>query len=134
MREFRTVNEIREERALQRNNVVIYNMLAVMIGELDRLPIPRGQEPTSEHIYGVIKRMHESAQMMKDLKSESGVEFEYLKDFIKQQMTEDQLKDVIKKSGCKNIGEIMKYLKTNYNGGYDGKMASKVAGEYIKSL
>lgn len=134
MREFRTVNEIREERALQRNNVIIYNMLAVMIGELDRLPIPRGQEPTSEQIYGVIKRMHESAQMMKDLKSESGVEFEYLKDFIKQQMTEDQLKDVIKESGCKNIGEIMKYLKTNYNGGYDGKMASKVAGEYIRSL
>ena len=134
MREFRTVNEIREERALQRNNVIIYNMLAVMIGELDRLPIPRGQEPTPEQIYGVIKRMYESAQMMKDLKSESEIEFEYLKDFIKQQMTEDQLRDVIKKSGCKNIGEIMKYLKTNYNGGYDGKMASKVAGEYIKSL
>ena len=134
MREFRTVNEIREERELQRNNVIIYNMLAVMIGELDRLPIPRGQEPTPEQIYGVIKRMYESAQMMKDLKSESEIEFEYLKDFIKQQMTEDQLRDVIKKSGCKNIGEIMKYLKTNYNGGYDGKMASKVAGEYIKSL
>ena len=40
MKEFRTVNEIRKERALQRNNVVIYNMLAVMIGELDSLPIP----------------------------------------------------------------------------------------------
>ena len=134
MKEFRTVNEIRKERALQRNNVVIYNMLAVMIGELDRLPIPRGQEPTPEQIYGVIKRMYESAQMMKDLKSESEIEFEYLKDFIKQQMTEDQLRDVIKQSGCKNIGEMMKHLKTNYNGGYDGKMASKVAGEYIKSL
>ena len=134
MKEFRTVNEIRKERAVQRNNVVRYNMLAVMIGELDRLPIPRGQEPTPEQIYGVIKRMYESAQMMKDLKSESEIEFEYLKDFIKQQMTEDQLRDVIKESGCKNIGEMMKHLKTNYNGGYDGKMASKVAGEYIKSL
>ena len=134
MREFRTVNEIRKERALQRNNVVIYNMLAVMIGELDRLPIPRGQEPTSEQIYVVIKRMYESAQMMKDLKSESGVEFEYLKDFIKQQMTEDQLRDVIKESACQNIGASMRHLTTNYNGGYDGKMASKVAGEYIKNL
>ena len=134
MREFKTVNEIREERALQRDNVVIYNMLAVLLGELDRLPNPRGQEPTTEQIYGVIKRMYEGAQMMKDLKSESAVEFEYLKDFIKQQLTEEQLMDVIKESGCKNIGEIMKYLKMNHNGGYDGKMASKVANEYIKSL
>jgi uncharacterized protein YqeY len=46
-------------------------------------------------------------------------------------MTEDELRKVISESGCKNMGEIMKFLKMNYNGTYDGKMANMIAKEVL---
>jgi len=51
--------------------------------------------------------------------------------YLPQQMSADDLKAAIKKSGAANIGEIMKYLKANHDGQYDGKLASTVAKEAI---
>jgi uncharacterized protein YqeY len=131
MKVFYNVAEIKTARQEQRDNPVIYSLLGVIIGELDRLPIPRGQEPTQDQIYAVIKKLYEAAKEMREMTPEADQEYMYLKDFIKQMMTEDELRKVISESGCKNMGEIMKFLKMNYNGTYDGKMANMIAKEFI---
>ncbi|GAB4429325.1 MAG: GatB/YqeY domain-containing protein [Turneriella sp.] len=59
------------------------------------------------------------------------VEKEVLLSFLPQQMSADDLKAAIAKSGASNIGEVMKYLKANHDGQYDGKLASQVAKEVI---
>ncbi|MBS0618459.1 MAG: GatB/YqeY domain-containing protein [Spirochaetes bacterium] len=58
-------------------------------------------------------------------------EKEILLSYLPQQMSAADLKAAIKKSGAANIGEIMKYLKANHDGQYDGKLASTVAKEVI---
>lgn len=131
MKVFYNVAEIKTARQEQRDNPVIYSLLGVVLGELDRLPIPRGQEPTQDQIYAVIKKLYEAAKEMREMTPEADQEYMYLKDFIKQMMTEDELRKVISESGCKNMGEIMKFLKMNYNGTYDGKMANMIAKEVL---
>lgn len=59
------------------------------------------------------------------------VEKDILLSYLPQQMTAEQLKDAVKKSGTTNIGEAMKYLKANHDGQYDGKLASTVVKEVI---
>lgn len=134
MKIFNNINEIKTTRQEYRDNLTIYSLLGVVLGELDRLPIPRGQEPSPEQIYTVMKKLYESAKEMHTYDPNNfgyWEEYSYLKDFIKQMMTEDELRKVISDSGCKNIGEIMKFLKTNHNGSYDGKMANTIAKEFI---
>lgn len=58
-------------------------------------------------------------------------EKEVLLSYLPQQMSADELKAAIEKSGAKNIGEAMKYLKANHDGQYDGKLASQVAKELL---
>lgn len=59
------------------------------------------------------------------------VEKDILLSYLPQQMSADELKAAIKKSGATNMGEAMKYLKANHDGGYDGKLASTVAKEVL---
>ncbi|MFZ5628635.1 MAG: GatB/YqeY domain-containing protein [Spirochaetota bacterium] len=59
------------------------------------------------------------------------VEKDVLLSYLPQQMNADELKAAIAKSGASNIGEVMKYLKANHDGQYDGKLASQVAKEVI---
>ena len=67
-----------------------------------------------------------------------------LEEILPKMFTKEELEDIIKDylavkpeapfdregqvSECKSIqlGEVMKYLKTNYNGQYDGKLASQI--------
>jgi uncharacterized protein YqeY len=74
--------------------------------------------------------MYESAKLMASYDENSKVELEYLKNFIKSQLTESDLEQIIgnaiNNNLIHNIGEAMKYLKTNYNNQYDGKTASLI--------
>ena len=125
-----SIEDIKKERLSQRDNPVIYNLLGVLLGELDRLPTRAN--PTSDQIYSVIKKLHESAEIMKSHNSESEQEYAYLSQFIKSQMSESQIRSKIielKDMGYNDIGSIMKYFKNNYSGQYDGKIVSKLVKE-----
>lgn len=130
MRTFENVEQIKAERQAQRDNPVIYSLLGVVLGELDRLPTRAA--PTTDQIYTVIKKMYESAQVMSSI--EARTEAEYLEDFIKQQLTTNEINKII--TGLKtnfncNIGLVMKYFKDNYPGQYDGKLVSQIAKEML---
>ena len=141
MKKFSTVEEIKRERESQRSNSIIYSLLGVLLGEIDRLPIPRTQSPSEDQIYSIIKKLYEGAEYMasRDLSEESKIEYSYLKDYIKQQMTEEDIyaiigtqKNIANINGTPmNIGVIMKYFKDNYPGQYDGKLVSQIAKEML---
>lgn len=127
MRKFNNIQEIKAERSSMKDDKIIYNLLTVLLGELDRLPTR--DNPSEDQIYSVIKKMYDNAMEMKDLKRESAIEAFYLKDFIKKQLNDDDLEKIIigfKALDMNNIGAIMKALNTNYKGQFDGKKASEI--------
>ena len=67
----------------------------------------------------------------RDLSEESKIEYAYLKDYIKPQLSEDEIRDFISTNSFTNIGMVMKYFKDTFPGMYDGKLVSKIAKEII---
>lgn len=137
MKKFSTVEEIKRERESQRSNSIIYSLLGVLLGEIDRLPIPRTQSPSEDQIYSIIKKLYEGAEYMasRDLSEESKIEYSYLKDYIKAQLGRSEIEmiisDLVLQQPSANIGVIMKYFKDNYPGQYDGKLVSQIAKEML---
>lgn len=133
MKKFENVLQIKAEREQQRSNPVIYSLLGVLLGEIDRLPIPRSQEPSEDQIYAIVKKLHESAKEMRELSPESDQEFMYLKDYIKVQLTEEEIRNKVNELVVHNynIGTVMKYFKDNHSGQYDGKLVSQIAKEIL---
>lgn len=134
MKTFKTVEQIKQERHLQRDNPVIYSLLGVLLGEIDRLPIPRTQSPTEDQIYAIVKKLYEAAKEMREMTPEADQEYMYLKDYIKQQLSSEEIIKII--TGLKtnfncNIGFVMKHFKDNYSGQYDGKLVSQIAKEVL---
>jgi uncharacterized protein YqeY len=123
----KTKQEIKNQKD-QAKDPIIINLLKVILGEIDRLPTR--EEPTEEQIYSIIKKMHESAKIMSSYDDNAKVELNYLQQFIKSQLTDDQLEQIIgeaiNNNLIHNIGEAMKFLKTNYPNQYDGKSASLI--------
>ena len=133
MKVFNTVKEIHAERQNQRANDIVYTLLGVLIGEIDRLPTR--EEPTPDQIYGVVNKMYNSAKEMSQYSVQSKVEMEYLQDYIKQQLTEAELTGIIlglKEDGFKSIGEFMKALNMEYKGRFDGKVASGIINRILR--
>lgn len=128
MRQFNNVQEIRDERKVMYDDKVINTLLSTLLGELDRLPTRT--EPTAEQIYVVVKKLYESAEIMREYNPGADREYMYLKDFIRVQLNEDQLtsivSDFVKENQGVKMGDVMKMLKDNYSGRYDGKVASKI--------
>lgn len=137
MKTFNNIAQIKAEREIQRTNTVIYKLLGVLIGELDRLPIPRNQEPSEAQIYAVVKKLYEAAEYMAsmDLSEEAKIEYAYLKDYIKTQLSKEAIKLLIinikNTNANPNIGSIMQFFKTYYPGQYDGKLVLQIAKEII---
>ena len=133
MKKFSNVKEIQAERQAQRANDIIYTMLGVLIGEIDRLPTR--EDPTEDQIYAVVSRMYNNAKEMAQYRVQSKVEMEYLQDYIKSQFTNAELTGIIiglKEDGYKNIGDFMKVLSSQYKGRYDGKMAAQIINQVLK--
>ena len=60
-------------------------------------------------------------------------EKQILERYLPKQMNSQEITDVLKSSGvATNKGLFMKYLKDNFAGQYDGKLASQIIDELIK--
>lgn len=132
MKVFNSVQDILNEKNKYRGNKVIYNMLCVLVGEVDRLP--NRSKSTADEIYTCVNRMYNNAKEMSQYKEESKIELEYLQDYIKKQLTDAELVEIImqyKEDGLKNIGDYMRALNTEYKGRFDGKAASNIIKQII---
>lgn len=100
---------------------------------------------TDEDVISILKKMKKSSKETKgqaetyfrsSIVDECKTELEILDKFLPKQLTEEVLQNIIKdfifKNSNVNIGSIMKYLKENYSGQYDGKIASMIAKDLLK--
>lgn len=130
MKEFKTVEEIKKERLLLKKagNVEQSTLLGVLLAELDRRT-DLTKEPTADDIYKTIKKMYDAAIECRNKEEET-----YLEQFIRKQLSEEELTLVIRHAiddGASNIGAVMKYLKEKLPGQYDGKQASILAKKFF---
>ena len=91
--------------------------------------------PEDSYIVGKIKSMIKNAEATNSL---SEAELEILNGYLPTQMTESVLKDKIKEyvnqnniNSPKEMGRVMGWLKSNYDGQYDGKMASTIVKQIL---
>lgn len=130
MKVFNSVQDILNEKNKYRENRVIYDMLCVLVGEIDRMP--NRSKSTADEIYTCVNRMYNNAKEMSQYKEESKIELEYLQDYIKKQLTDAELVEIImqyKEDGLKNIGDYMRALNSEYKGRFDGKKASQLINQ-----
>ena len=133
MRKFSNIQEIHAERENMRANKEIHTLLSVVLGEIDRLPTRNN--PTEDEIYSVINKMYNNAVEMSQYSIVSKIEAEYLKPFIKAQLTNAELVGIImqyKEDGLKNIGDFMRALNTEYKGRFNGKEASSIINQILR--
>jgi uncharacterized protein YqeY len=102
------------------------NFLGVIKTEVTK----ESKEPEDSYVIGKLKSMIKNAQSTNSL---SAHELSIIDDYLPAQMTEDVLREKIgdfiakeELSTMKDMGKIMGYLKSNFEGEYDGKLASTI--------
>ncbi len=115
--------------------------LTTLIGELETFGKNAGREPTDADVVAFVKKalknvdetlkvLHENDDRQVDLVAELGI----LGRYLPQQLTEAELRQTIEDiiatialTGSQPmVGDVMKALKTNFNGQYDGALASSI--------
>jgi len=105
-------------------------ILSTVIGEFDRI----GKNLSDDEYIRIIKKIINNC---KECKQEE--EIKIISEYLPKMISEEELKKIIE-DYCnlnnlkekKDIGIIMKYLKENYSGKYDGKTANKIITNIIK--
>ena len=105
-------------------------LLGTVLGELDRI----SKNPTDDESINVIKKMIESCIECKNMD-----EAFFLERYMPKSLTIEELSINIQDYCIKNsitekrqMGLVMKYLKENFNGRYDGKLASQIISNILK--
>ena len=124
--------------AMKERNTVSKSILTTLLGELESIEkrLPAGIQLTDAQVIQTCKKFIESnTEVMKvgniiqitALAAENVV----LETFIPKQLTEEELYAIIVALMPSKLGDIMQHLKNNYQGLYNGKLASNVANKII---
>lgn len=138
------VEKIRKEslQARKEKNEIKANLLTSVYSQAKTAAIDSGRrEPDDQDILQAIKKFLKSIEENLQLGKEGKIsqelyeqalqEKEILQEYLPKQLSEEELREIIKNSGAKNVGEAMKYLKEKYPEQYDGKIASQIAKEIL---
>ncbi len=117
------------------------SLLTTLIGEAAMIGKNDGnRESTDAEVVGVIRKFLKNVQENKDIASKWSdqiaiarldVESEILSVYLPTQMTAEQIKIALL-GREKNKGLLMKHLKENFAGRYDGKLAAQIVDEAVK--
>lgn len=122
---------IQEDRkiAMKNREIEKKNVLGTLLGELDRI----SKTPTDAEVVAVVKKIMEN-----NVLTNTTNENEYLSIYLPELMSETEIKDAITPfidehglNNPKSMGLVMKFLKDNYAGQYDGKTASDVVKKVL---
>ena len=136
------INTLRKDQLEARKNKdkLKSTLLTTLIGEASMIGKNNGnRESTDKEVFDVIKKFIkninttiELVEDVNDLKTEKTI----LESYLPKQLTEEELDNIIVSAikennydNIKQMGAIMKFLKDNYNGLYDGSTASKIIKE-----
>lgn len=110
--------------AMKNKDEDVKSLLRVVMGELNQI----GKDVSDDVVVGVIKKMKQNAIEMKNDR-EVEILDSYLPTMLESKQLETLIKGIINKNnfeGMKDMGKVMGILKLEYNGSYDGKMASEI--------
>lgn len=138
------LEQIRKDRLQARKDRDTFTAttLTTLLGEAS----PSGNDTVSDkEVQKVIEKFAKNQRSMlaHDLstlqRSEINRELKIYEKYLPKQLTEDEIKYILctEYTVCDsnlNVGSLMRYLSANYAGQYDGKVASKVAKEFVDSI
>jgi len=128
-------------QAMKDKDTLKKGLLGVIIGDSSK----DDKNPDDTIVLAILKSfLKKNAQAQVDV-GEANMEELYLDDLVKeekiiesylpQQLTVEGLRTAVKYAvefdGATNMGDVMKYLKANHEGRYDGKLASQMAKEIL---
>ena len=142
------LEKIKTDNLVARKNKykTLASITSTLIGEIEIVGKNNGnRETTDPEAIKVIEKFKKNAESMYELMKKDGEfkekldsvkdEIEIYKSYLPEKLSEDELtsliKDIIDHDSGINIGKVMGFLKTHYDGKYDGAMASKIAKKLI---
>jgi uncharacterized protein YqeY len=106
------------------------------LGVLKTEVTKESKEPDDVIVVNKIKSMIKNAEATNSL---SRFELEILNRYLPVQMSDETLRhriinyiEVSKLEGANEMGKVMAFLKSNFDGQYDGKRASEITREILK--
>jgi uncharacterized protein YqeY len=128
------------KNAMLTNNTDVKAILRVLIGELNQ----KGKEHADTVVVAQVKKLIESAKVIiaspdagGDRVATAVSEISILEAYLPKQLTEEDLRNSIlsvvtaNSYTVKDMGKVMSYLKENFAGQYDGKLASVIVKEVL---
>lgn len=106
------------------------DLLRVVIGEFNRI----GKEISDDQVIKIIRKMKENADLYGE-KNESIILNNYLLVQLEEKLIETIVGSIISKNrynSMKDMGNVMKELKMNYDNQIDGKLASYIIKNILK--
>jgi len=118
--------------AMKEKNVVKLGILRVLKSELQRIEqSANGKiELTDADVIKIAKKLIDGIKETTNNQEELVV----LDSYLPKQLTEETIRMIVftvKQSGVSQMGDFMKYFKTNHEGQYDGKILSNIVKEHI---
>ena len=117
--------------AYKAKNMERKNFLGVIKSEVCK----ETKTPKDSYVISKLKSMVKNAE---DTDSLSEYELEIINEYLPTQLDEDKLSTIIKGiiqnnniSSPKEIGKVMGFLKSEFDGQYDGKLAAKITKEIL---
>ncbi|MFA5479715.1 MAG: GatB/YqeY domain-containing protein [Candidatus Muiribacteriota bacterium] len=123
------------------------NLLNTLYSDAKKDAINSGKrEPDNELLGNILKKFVKNAKETIELKkngnmdySQDETELKILESYLPKQLTEEELMKIISELADnlpskekKFMGQIMKQLKENYDGQFDGKLASQITGNVLQ--
>ena len=122
-------------QARKESNKTKATILTTLIGEAAMIGKNDGNRNTTDDetakvivkfVKGIVETQNLTRGVNMDKFNELEVEKQILETYLPKQLTADELKSIILTNFTEipNVGAVMAYLKANYSGLYDGKVAS----------
>jgi uncharacterized protein YqeY len=125
-------------QAMKDKQTVAKNLLTTLLGELEGKAKRDNIDINDEMVVQTCKKFiasneeviaqTTSTEAATKLKEENVI----LNNYLPKQLTEEQIGSIIKSSGATNVGDAMKFLKEQYAGQYDSRLAVSVYKEMNK--
>lgn len=120
--------------ARKERNTLLSNLLTTLYSEAAMVGKNDGnRETTDVEVVAVVKKFIKNAVEVLKVRNDADTVYEVrvLESYLPKQLTEEQLVKYISDykffTPNANVGQIMKYLKEDFSGQYDAKLASQLA-------
>ena len=133
--------------ARKKRDSITASLLTTLIGEAEMVGKNANREVTDQEVVATIKKFIKNIDETLKVLDGTGIdavkvdvaraEKTILEQFLPKQLSEAEIRALISDfldvgETRPNMGEVMKHMKSNYDGQYDGKVVSRIAGELLK--